>query len=482
MDPSPTTIRPLGPCEIYSSSRHALGFYKCVINTCRYSVSLAALGSAPVRDVLKVAITNVVHATPSLNVGIAGEETSKPYFVQQPSVNIEQHFEFLEKPQTDPNARDSTLLEILQNQHDRRWPDIENRPPWKLTVVVWDPAPESGTLVLDAVFAVHHSIADGRSTALFHTKLLDQLNGHKLDTLGADKFVKPQEELVKFTTSWGFLFQTLWRELGPAWLGGQSLTAPWAGKPMTLEPCRTRLRLVTVSAVAVPHIISACRANQATLTPLIHTLALASLARLVPAEEAQTFMTSTPIDLRPFIQSDSQLESSKRPFGVFVTTHSHTFDESILTTFREVPSDDKIWKTASELRQSMKQHVDNVPQDDIMSMLGWVSDWKQFWLSKLGKPRQTAWEISNIGSIAGGHGPEGQATEGWKIQRSVMSQGASVAGAAIFISVAGVTEGDLSLALGWQEGIVDEQTVKGLAQDLQTGLDRLGRGERIVQL
>ncbi|KAK4155359.1 alcohol O-acetyltransferase 1 [Chaetomidium leptoderma] len=483
-------VRPLGPCEIYSSSRHSVGFYRCVANTCRYSVPQAALRGQAVRDAFETAVANVLLAIPSLTVGIVGQETSKPQFTQVLSINLKDHFEYRETADADPGTRDSVLLGILENQHDQPWPEIEHRPPWKLIVVARDAVPEDGVVVLDAVFAVHHSIADGRSTALFHTSLLNELNrssgqpaqlsGCILNVTGsgARKLTPPMEELVKFSTSWGFLFQTLWRELGPAWLQDQP-AAPWTGKAITREPCRTNVRLITVPAVAVPRLLAACRANQTTLTPLLHALALASFARHVPPEEAVTFHSSTPIDIRPFMDNSSDPAGRRSLFGVFITAQYHDFSASLTRALREGPSTDEIWKTAADLRRSMKQHLDNVPKDDIMSMLGWVTDWQKFWLSKVGQPRQDTWEVSNIGSMAGGHGETDDAARGWKIQRSLMSQGATVAGAAISISVAGVAGGEIAVVLGWQEGIVEKDTVDGLARDLQSWLDRLGQGKEL---
>jgi hypothetical protein len=438
--------------------------------------------------VFEVAVANVVLAIPSLGVGIVGQDTSKPQFVQQASINLEDHFDFVESADADSAAHDSILLDILEDRHDRRWPEIERQPPWKLTVVAWNTVPEDGLLVLDAVFAVHHAIADGRSTALFHTSLLGELNrspnppvqlsGRLLALKGAgDRMhARPQEELVKFSTSWGFLVQTLWRELGPAWLQGHQPAAPWTGKAISREPCRTRLRLVKVPAVAVPRILSACRANQTTLTPLLHALALASLSRHIPPEEAVAFRSSTPIDLRPFVDRSLRPDGGRDLFGVYVTGQTHTFDASAITTLREGSWTEEIWRVAAGLRRSMKQHVDNVPKDDIMGMLGWVSDWQEFWLSKVGKPRPDTWEVSNIGSMSGGHGVGEEPTGGWKIQRSLMSQGATVAGTAISISVAGVAEGEIGIVLGWQEGVVETATVDALATDLQGSLDRLGQG------
>ncbi|KAL2020162.1 hypothetical protein VTK56DRAFT_8686 [Thermocarpiscus australiensis] len=493
MDSSSQLIRPLGPCEMSSAARHDIGFYNCVANTCRYLVPLASLGSRPISDVLETALANAVLALPSLCVGIVGQSTSKPYFVRLPSVNLEHHLEIVETPNSGPGALDASVLRVLENQHDQNWPNIEHRPPWKLVVLVRSPASEDGLVVLDAIFAVHHAIGDGRSSALFHTKLLGELNrragrpaqlsGSLLSIANDTNLGRPQEEIVKFSTSWTFLVRTLWRELGPAWLQGPQPTVPWTGKVVTREPCKTRLQLVNVPAVAAPRVLAACRANRTTLTPLLHALVLASLARHIPPDKAQAFCSCTPIDLRPFIERDSRTGGAKSLFGNFVTVQSHFFDASTIAPLRAEPSDDEIWKIAAGLRDSMKQHLDAVPKDDIAGLLSWVRDWRKLWLSKEGKPRQCSWEVSNVGSMLGGAGDgEGKEPAGrWQIQRSIMSQGASVGGAAISINVAGVAGGDLCIALGWQEGIVEQETVARLAEDLQAWLDRLGREETLGQ-
>jgi hypothetical protein len=439
---------------------------------------------------LEAAVANVVLDTPSLSVGIVGEDTSAPHFVQRSSINFEDHFEYLEVPNASPGTQDLAVLSVLEAQHDRSWPNIEQRPPWKLVVVVQDGVSKNGMLVLDAVFAAHHAIADGRSTALFHAKLLEELNsapdsparlsGHTLDIVGVRKLVQPQEALVKFTTTWSFLVRTLWRELGPVWLQGEKPAAPWAGRPVTREPCRTKLRLLAIPADTVPRVLAACRARQTTLTPLLHALALASFAARVPSGEAHAFQSSTPIDLRPTIKGSSQSGGNQRLFGVFVTGQVHSFDLSTIAAMREGPSEEDIWRVAADLGRDIKQRVASLPEDDIMSLLGYVTDWQKFWISKVGKPREQTWEVSNIGSMPGGHHGEGEVGEGWKIQRSTMSQGATVSGAAVNISVAGVAGGELGIALGWQEGIVETEVVEGVAQDLEAGLGRIGRGQAIV--
>jgi hypothetical protein len=430
-------------------------------------------------------VANVVLATPTLAVAIRGQEGSCPYFVRPPIIRMEHHIEYIVKPRND--TKDWVLLRTLEEQHDKTWPDIDQRPPWKLIVVIEDLLPGDEVLVFDAVFAAHHAIADGRSTAEFHIKLLKELNGPPipprelssgvLNTTGLPELPLPQEQVVPFTTSWGFLIRTLLRELGPAWLLGGQFGGFWTGDPVTREPCRTRLRLVTIPAASAPRILEACRRQHVTLTSLLHALVLASMARRLGSEQAEAFRSSTPIDLRPFIKDHQYRAKPGFLFGVYVTAQSHIHDANLVKSIRKDFSEAMVWKVATTLRNNIKQHVANIPKDDIMSMLGWVTDWNQFWLSKVGKPRHDTWEVSNIGSICPSYGEgDGSGQGGWRIQRSILSQGATVAGAAISVSVAGVAGCGIHLGLGWQEGIVEEGLVDGLTTDLQCWLDNLGRG------
>ncbi|KAK4224594.1 alcohol O-acetyltransferase 1 [Podospora fimiseda] len=482
-------IRPLGPSEIYSSSRHSLGFYKCVVNTCRYTVHVSKLRGQSIGQVLRKAIANVILDLPSLGLSITGEETSKPHFVALPTIQLDHHFELLVLEASNQD-RDAELLRILEKQHDQPWPDVATRPPWKITVLSYPPD-SSNTLTFDVVFAAHHSIADGRSTAAFHTKFLDELllkteterpiqpSNNTLSLNTGRKLAPSLEEVVKFTQSWTFLLSTLWRELGPAWLQGPKPVTPWTGGPIVREPCKTNLQLVVLPANASRQVLAACRQHQTTLTPLLHTLTLISLARHIPAEDAKAFSSSTPIDLRPFIERDTLAQDSQYtlPFGVFVTSQNHRFELSTLNAVHEgIAKCGSVWNIASELRRDIKKHIEGVPKDDIISMLSWVSDWEKFWLTKLGKPRQTTWEVSNLGAIIGNPSSD-DTIDDWRIQRSIMSQGATVGGAAIGVNVAGVVGGEISITISSQEGIVKKNIIQSLLNDLQTWLERLGEGD-----
>ncbi|KAK4459344.1 alcohol acetyltransferase-domain-containing protein [Cladorrhinum samala] len=351
--------------------------------------------------------------------------------------------------------RDAPLLRILEKQHNQAWPAIASRPPWKTTVISYAGSATGSDSIdalvaLDVVFAVHHSIADGRSTAAFHARLLSeltrmaespmQLSGRVLSLPENPQFVRPLEEAVRFTQSWPFLLRILWREFAPAWLQ-PTLAATWTGGPITREPCQTNLRLVVLPANRARKVLAACREHQTTLTPLLHALTLISLTKHVPAEVAGAFSSSTPIDLRPFMEHDqpSQDAPGTLQFGVLVTTQQHRFEAPVLQSLRKNENvEDTLWRVAAELRSEMKRRLEGLPGDDIISMLGWISDWRKFWLTKLGKQRETTWEVSNIGSMVG----SSEDANGWRIERSIMSQGATVSGAAIGVNVAGISKGD----------------------------------------
>lgn len=194
----------------------------------------------------------------------------------------------------------------------------------------------------------------------------------------------------------------------------------------------------------MPCILATCRANQTTLTPLLHSLALTSLTRHISPEKAVTFHSATPIDLRPFIQGNQQPGGTKNLSGVHATVQSHDFSAHTIAALREAPSTADIWKIAADLRRSTRQHETARGQcaKGRRHEHAWLGDLlAEIWYSKVGQPRQSTWEVSNIGLMPREYGEKKEKTGGRKIQAPLMSQGAMVAGTAISISVAGVAGG-----------------------------------------
>lgn len=467
--------------ETFSTSRHSLGFYRSVGQTARYCVPVAALQNKTLESVVEHAVAQAILAHPILQVGIKDEDTKEAYFVYLPTVDLSQIVRWENVgPETD---RDEVLCRILGDRHSTLWPDIAHRPGYEVVVLRRSPTASSKAekdLTLDIIFAWHHALGDGTSGAIFHRTLLDALNkpsplppfspSTHIITLTRTPLVPPQESLIKFHISWTFFLKVLWSEFAPSFLCAP--TEPiWTGKPVTPDHNTARVRFITFPAATVSSLIAQTRKKSTTLTPLLHILVLHSLSRHIPEAAGSGFTSTTPISLRRFIPVSGPV-NPETTMGVIICSDAHHFPSTTVDQLRANPSDEsQIWSLASTLGTELKAKVASLPADDGVGMLPWVTDFHKRWLDRVGKQRETTWEVSNIGAVDMGAGGD------WRVQRMVFSQSQSVAGSAIGVSAVAVRGGELAVTLTWQEGIVEEEVVDGVAGDLErwlTGLAEKG--------
>ena len=483
--------------EKFSSSRHALGLYRGIANSCQYVVRSEELRAVSLRTVLGVALARTILRLDSLRLGIIKEDTNEPCFVRIPFVGMDDMLEWATVGQGGGDVDfDRELLTKMEKQLDRTWAEMHIRPPWKLIVVenARQSEDETGLTVLEMVFASHHAIADGKSTSVFHEVLLQELNrgldppeelrGHVLTFHDNPSPTPPQEELLRPKVSWSFFFKCLWDEFGPAWLKGPPPVTPWTGRPIALTPHELNLRMITIPSEAVPSVLAACRLHSTTLTALLHVLVLCSLSLRVAPDSSPTFRAKTPISLQPYAkaQDGTRLDLSGRMTNMS-TAMDHNFDPQTIAAIRSrVPggghgqdglSDSAVWQIAKSVKDEIKEKVAALPNDDVTALLAWVGDWRQRWLGKIGKPRDESWALSNIGSVRyGEYGGGESGTGGWRVRRSIFAQPSMVVGSAFGINVSGVAGGVVTATLNWQQGIVDAELMGGVAEDLSTWLGR----------
>ncbi len=463
-------VRPLGWLEIFSSSRHSIGAFTCVANTCRYGRPSQNSGPLFVAHI-ESALARVIRELGALRIGIVGETTGKPCFTRIDSVDLRNHIQW---KVVDSEAG---LLGCIKDQHHALWQEVDRRPPW--TIIVVEGLADKA---VDIVFAVHHSLCDGKGTALFHARLLNALNGphqpvpglkgHILDLSDQKPIVAPSvEEMIRFSISWSFLFWALWADLAPSWLRP---LPPWTGKATTMEPRQVNLRLITVPEASVAPLLAACRAEGTTLTGLLHALTLVSLSRRVPAAVATTFRSDTPISLLPFAHAPPGLDLHSI-LSDLNSAVGHHFDAQTVARFRDEKPQDvtEVWKVAGEVRATLKKRMVVFPKDDVLGLMSWVNDWNKRWLSKIGKPRDTTWSVSNIGSMRLTSETRGAGGSSWTLDRSIFSQPCKPFGPAIDLNVSGVEGRDITITVGWQESIVDTNVMEGLVEDLDAWLKKL---------
>lgn len=385
-----------------------------MVLTGRYAVPtrLDADGAAMQRAI-KAALAAVIHQHPILRVGILGEGTANHVYIALPAIDLRHVIEW-RVPFGDDGEYMPYLLRSIEAQHDQLWERLDERTAWKLIV---HKAKERSVRYLDISFAFHHAVGDAVG-----------LSGDILRFKSSPILPPPLEVIVPFTVSWLYfcaviLFR-IWSKLAPSWL---TSARPWIDKRISLEPYKTNLRLLLVPNETVTSLIAACRERVTTVTPLLHTLTLASLSCRLPAASARQFRANTPISLRRFTTREFDRANT---IHCYVTGHDYLFAASPVFEFREarqIPKPDAdtlIWKTAAEMGTSLKSKVSSLPRNDTLALLPWVSDRKQFWLGQVGQPRKDSWACSNAGSLQASESED--KTEngaGWKIERLVFSQG-----------------------------------------------------------
>lgn len=474
--------------EHFSTSRHALGFNRGIANSCQYVVAKQILRGRSVRMVVEEAVARLILRLGGLRVGITDEDTNKACFVQVPSMNLQDFVNWKMTAAKSSDEYDQQVLHVIKCRLEQLWPDVANRPPWRL-LVVQNELTASETVVLDVVFVVHHALSDGKSTTVFHSELLRELNSpsRHIPELVNNQLIfstRPilapsQEDLVLSKISWSFFLKVLWSEFAPSWAKPTPSPAPWTGKPVTPEPHKLHLRAVTIAPSTVTRLIAACRAHGTTLTGMLHILVLAAFSRHVPEEVASSFSGETPISLLPWAKLPHGSDMDLGRVLTDLTTGTNRVWEAatvadIRSRFREADAnteEELIWPLAATWRNEMKAKVATLPNDDVVGLMQYITDFRKRWLDKLGKARDATWDLSNIGTIRG-HSLDGDGP--WSIRRSLFTQPVLVAGAAVGVNVAGIDGGPVNLVLSWQETVVEEVVVSGMAKDLQAWFDRFG--------
>lgn len=414
-----------------------------------------------------------------LRVGIMGENTKEPCFTFVEAIDLQDMVKWKSLP-GDGSVYDDALMRSLERIHDQLWENLEVRPGWEVIVHHSERIDDAESIHLDITFAFHHAYADGVASKLFHRDLLRalcdsrsppaELQGHVLKPISKPDLLPGMEEMVPFKISWGYLLRTIWSEIiwqnfVPNFIKSKPLpiSIPWTGKDISVKPHRANARLVHIPRQTLSQVLRACREHSVTLTPLLHALIAASLSRRLSIERAPALSFTTPIDLRRYAKPEYDV---KHNIAGLVSAHDDIFKAQTLSSLRNVDrdTDESIWNAATSLSVRLRQKVSTLPNDDIVGMLSWVSDWEKFWTDKFGAKRGSTWEVSNIGSL-----PASTATgEGdWTITRSVMTQGALPVGSAFSVNVAGVEGEGLCLSLTWQETIVERELMEGLAKDLE---------------
>lgn len=451
-----------GLLERYHITRSQLGFDSCVVVSARYNADGILLN----RQTLYPALHRVILNHPALSVQayVPGNPKAKPRFVRLPVVLLNDVVSFAE------GSKGSNTEQLIAEQFTRPFELGTSAPLWRLSVV-------SGRTV---VFAYHHAIGDGQSGLAFHSALLAALN-HPSDTLHiyGDKISIPMmtylvpavETLTSVAVSFGTFCSALFGAFAP-----KSLTkgaSAWTGNTIVnAATTQTHVRCWEIAADQATDLVTICRKNKTTLTACLHTLVAGVLARLVstsankPRKPFKTLSTSLPVSLRRYTGASPH---------VMCDHVSGIYTYVPLASLANTSTSDPwfSWSAAAQfnkrIQASMKKSREAIGTIRYLFVLG-IS--QAFFLGALGKKRQYALELSNLGRFpAPPTGEDDQPNQVvWSVSNVYFAQCDAVVGAAMKMNVAGSPTGTVNITFTWGHGALEDEFAEALIRDTQAAL------------
>ncbi|KAL8753813.1 MAG: hypothetical protein Q9199_004782 [Rusavskia elegans] len=465
MSSSSNALRPLGMIEKLYPARQSLGVYHSVIVTATYKVTLK-LEDTFLYTTLRAAVPGLLHRHPSLCCYIEDGDTATPRFARLDTVDVRDVLYCVGLEER------GNLEEKLQELHNQPWP-VGPKPLWKLAVMR-EPPTNSDTHVdsaLHIALVYHHAIGDGLSGTAFHQSLLrelesmDQKNQESqqtpelIRTPTCTNLTEPIEKLISLPLSWMFLMRQAMKEYAPQWLIGAPSTI-WAGLPnKTLDelPFRSRVRLVSIRAEDLHFLIEASREHDVSLTSLLTASIASALANELPA--ASGFLGLTPYTLRR-VTGTSMAEMVNQSTA-FETIYAADILDRIRKASDAAERLDSLWATAGYFHTQMQSEFVKCPKDNLVGLLPYVIDHVDYYKKKFGKAREVTWELSNLGVFKASPGPSSKT---WKLNSMIFTQGAMPLGAAFTVNCVSVQGKSLTLAITWQDQVVDEDLIDAVAQ------------------
>ncbi|PQK13119.1 hypothetical protein BB8028_0004g00510 [Beauveria bassiana] len=464
---SEPSLRRLGPMELYSSSRHHLGIYRAVCISARYVPRSCIAGPSSPRFI--AALAAVVRAHPMLRVGIAGEHSNAACYTHISRINLQEHIHLVPGQCESEEQLNSEVARVQAAQHNHLWQSTATKPPWRVTIIQ-DQDRDCYDRSSLPLAPPRRSFLNSASAAAKNDPLLSFPDPPVLPD--------PQEDAVAFTLSPLYMASVLWGEFAPAMLK-PAPRYPWGGERIDFaRPHVTRIRAVDIPPQQTKVLLAACRANDTTLTGLLHALALAYFSTTLPEHAAAPgFCGATPMGLRSHARDASPTDALR----VLLCSTEHFFSGDDVAAVRAAAAAAAadstlttavVWATAARVRRELATRSKTLTHNNVAALMKHVSDWGEFHARRDGTARTLSWEVSNVGVLGQTAAAAGGDDAEARISRILFSNGAMVTGAAVAINVASAGQGQLGIALSWQEGVVEESLIEGLGRMLERGAER----------
>ncbi|KAF7907342.1 uncharacterized protein EAF01_004929 [Botrytis porri] len=495
-------FRELGTLERFYIARNNLKFFNSSTVTAIYqlpaSLSKQSLLNLPYFKALiykSVALTILAH--PFLSVSIEGESSANPRWIHLSRINLSKVVQFVHvNPE---NGIETFIEEGLQRGFEN---EAEGKGPlWR--VFMASPgftdetnratAPGDQDIINLAVgFFFHHAICDGLSGASFHKTFQSHLNSLLASATLSDfgsKCVDPttietllevprqllppnMEEAINLTTSISFLLRRLFLAvLYP------TDRLKWTGPliPQNIPPRRlARIKSFSLDSEVTEKLVTRCRKEKTTITALTTVLLARESAQIFATEKSSRFEVPIAISMRRFAVAHSGVTDDT--IGVYVSAAKPIFSCENPTPRGYISccspsspglegSDEQLWDSARETRQYIATAT-NSPADQDIGALKLVRDFQNYFTGLLGGKRQSAFLLTNLGVVEGTSGDR-DLTAKATLSKLFFANMPSMYDGPLLLAMATVKGGDMTLCLGSERGVIREDHVNIIRNNLE---------------
>ncbi|KPM40579.1 hypothetical protein AK830_g6016 [Neonectria ditissima] len=445
-------LRPLGKLEQVSASCHHLGFFNNVGLSAHYTLS-ESYAELDLRRLVFAAVGDVLRKHRILFAIPVDEDTPGAYFASLPSIDLSRSVKFV-LLRDGAGGEDSQLDAILEDQHNTDFKaEYGTLPFWRLIILQ-----KPGINEFTASLIYHHAIGDGVAGLAFHTAFRDAL-----DTGSASPDCKIEETIFPDENS--SILPPL-GELHPLPINPTpspaAILTEWTGTSIH-TPCKSRWTSLRLSPATSKAFFQECKSHNQSVTSTLSSLIATTLfVILPPTVEALTCII--PVSLRPWLKLPREV--AEGAIGTY-------FDATRVQLTRADPSSSStVWPGAERVSRSIGDYLANVsPSGEpytAVAVLENVPDVAAIFSSILGKPRDAAFEVTNVGLFPA-------ATENaplWQVGKVLLSRSAVVSGAAVTVSVATGGNGSMAIGFSWQEGVLGDGVVDGVVEGVREFFDK----------
>jgi acetyl esterase/lipase len=414
------------------------------------------------------ALAGVIRENPILSAIPVDEESPDAYFVRLPSIDLQRSVFFIKRCQplvVADTGEDRELDIILQDQHNTNFKsDYGSLPFWRLLILTTPGVQNQFT----ASFIFHHAIGDGVSGLIFHNAFRDALEVAYLSPSSLD----PKFEHI--TTSNGALLLPPLEELHPLPIQESPTKPPtttlkeWTGNAIH-PPCKSRYKTLYLSPSSSTAFVQECKKRNLSVTSALSSLVATVLFGILPpTTEALTCII--PVNLRPWLQLTRDMADKA------IGTYFDAFKVQQRRTNQNIqdPSSTDIWPGAHETSKEITKYLtsNSSPSGEpytAVAVFKIIPDVSVIFTSTLGKDRDTAFEVSNLGVFSAS--TKTGADHLWQVGRVTFSRSSVVSGSAVTMSAVSGGDGGLTIGFSWQEGVVEDSVVDSLVDGVKKYLE-----------